>query len=1228
MPARFAHLHLHSEYSLADSTLRIKELVAACAQRNLPAVAITDQNNLFALVKFWKAAEGAGIKPVAGADVTLAEGNENASRLTLLCRDYDGYLNLSRLLTRMWMEGHRNDGVVLRPHWLHGVTGGLFAIAGPHSTPGLLLASGRVDLAEQALRDLQSRFDDGLHLELLRTGRPGEEEWLGFALDASARLGIPVVASNDVRFKDADGFEAHEARVCIASGRVLDDPRRPHDYSQAQSLKTAEEMAALFADIPDAIDNALALAQRCNLQLRLGTYHLPAFPVPSDETLDSWIHGQAHSGLENRLETAPLAPGKTRADYEARLQAELAVIVKMGFPGYFLIVADFINWAKQNGIPVGPGRGSGAGSLVAWALGITDLDPLPYDLLFERFLNPERVSMPDFDIDFCMDRRDEVIDYVACKYGRDRVSQIITYGTMAAKAVLRDTGRVLGLGYGFVDGIAKLVPLTLGIGLDDALGRSERSQPSVKGSENWRSDELIARYDSEGEVRELVDLALQLEDLTRNAGKHAGGVVIAPSPLSDFCPLYAESAGAGDGRGQHPVTQFDKDDVEAVGLVKFDFLGLRTLTIIDWAVKAVNLRGSGTGNREPDSEAWEPGKTSEPGTGDQGSEKSKSGGGGKTASPVPGPRYPVPNLNISTIPLDDPDTYRLFARGDTVAVFQFESGGMRRLLKDAKPDRFEDLIALVSLYRPGPMDLIPDFVARKHGRERVVYPHPLLEPVLKPTYGVVVYQEQVMQTAQVLAGYSLGGADLLRRAMGKKKVEEMAKERAKFEAGALAHHGIEPKISGPVFDLLEKFAGYGFNKSHAAGYALVAYQTAWLKTHYPAEFMAAVLSSDMDNTDKVVGFLEEAYALNIAVLPPDVNASGYLFEATTSDTLRYGLGAIKGVGHGVCEAIAAARSEGGRFRDLLDFCQRVSAGGMNKRTLEALIHAGAMDALANNRASLMLQLPEAMKATEQMARNRASGMFDMFGGGGDSADIRIELPETTEWPLAQRLQGERETLGHYLSGHPMDPWRDDVLALVGHDLSAAPEILERGNGGNGGQEGRSWRPQVQAVFAGLVTGVRRRGESQAFVQLEDGHGRLECGFFAEQWQEFAPLLTRDRILVIEGDLREDRFNEGLSLRASRCWDFSTLCSEQVRGLAIRIDLRTKGALSRVEQVLQAHAGTTPVLFEAMTQAGVGRLMLNGGRGLRVDERLPGLLRSLPGVARVSLRFNKPWATTH
>jgi DNA polymerase-3 subunit alpha len=1177
--SRFVHLHVHSEYSLVDSTIRIPDLVRRCAELGQPSVAVTDRNNLFALVKFYRAAEAAGLKPIAGADVMVAEGDEPASLLTLLCRDHAGYLSLSRLLTRAWMEGHRQDGVVVRPQWLAEGTQGLFALAGRNSRVGQLLAGGREDLAGAALADLQRTWGEHCFLELTRCGLEGEELFNAFALHASSTRSIPVVASNDARFLHADGFEAHEARVCIASGRVLDDPRRPREYAPGQYLKSSEEMAELFADVPDAIDNTIALAQRCNIELRLGKYFLPAYPVPEGETLDTWIRREARDGLARRLARAPLAPGHTPESYAERLERELDVIVSMGFPGYFLIVSDFIRWAKEHGIPVGPGRGSGAGSLVAWALEITDLDPLPYDLLFERFLNPERVSMPDFDIDFCMDRRDEVIEYVARKYGRDRVSQIITYGTMAAKAVLRDAGRVLGHPYGFVDGLSKLIPLQPAdpLSLEDAIGRSKRAQKD----ERYVVAEFKQRYETEDEVRDLVDLALQLEDLTRNAGKHAGGVVIAPSPLSDFCPLFAEHDEGG--RGKNPVTQFDKDDVEAVGLVKFDFLGLRTLTIIDWAVKAINRRRAAAGE-EP--------------------------------------------LDIGALPLDDRATYELFARGDTVAVFQFESRGMRELLKRARPDTFEDIIALAALFRPGPLGSGMDrqWCDRKHGIEEVSYPHPALEPVLKPTYGVIVYQEQVMQIAQVLAGYSLGGADLLRRAMGKKKPEEMAKERAKFEAGAAAN-GVDAKTATQIFDLMEKFAEYGFNKSHSAAYALVAYQTAWLKVHYPAEFMAAVMSSDMDNTDKVVGFLNEAKAMGLTVLPPDVNASAYMFEAIDGDedaqgrrtTIRYGLGAVKGVGRGACEAIVEAR--GGGYRDLYDFCKRVDSSRLNRRALEALVQAGALDALAPNRASLMLQLPEVLKATDQIAKNRAAGMFDMFGGGGE-ADIQIDLPTCEEWPLKQKLDGERETLGHYLSGHPLDPYREELRALVGHDLGQLDQLWAA----RSESESRGWRPETTVVVAGQVLSMRKRGDSQAFVLIEDGRGRLECAFFAEEYYANSTLLTRDRILIIEGGLREDEFSGGFSLRARRCWDFEQVCQQHANGLALQLDLRVPGALDRVESLFAQHRpGKTPLRYDLLLPAGAaGKLDVNGAHGIRVAPDLPSTLRSLPGVRQVKLSLARPW----
>ena len=1168
MTPRFVHLHLHSEYSLTDSTIRIPELVRRCAALGLPAVAVTDTSNLFALVKFYKAAEAAGLKPVAGADLWLSAEGSPPSRLTLLCQDRDGYLALSRLISRAFLEGHAGDHVAIEPDWLYRDCRGLIALAGRDSLLGRLLAAGREDQAGRVLRDWRAAFPDRLYLELTRTGREDEEAFNTAAIALAGRHDLPLLASNDVRFMARDDFEAHEARVCIATGRVLDDPKRPRDYSPEQYLKSPEEMAELFADLPEALENTVELAKRCNLELSLGKYFLPDFPVPEGHTLDSWIREESQRGLDGRLAKFELAPGHDAAAYRARLDTELDVIITMGFPGYFLIVADFINWSKTNDIPVGPGRGSGAGSLVAYALGITDLDPIRYDLLFERFLNPERVSMPDFDIDFCMDRRDEVIDYVSRKYGRDKVSQIITYGTMAAKAAVRDCGRVLGHPYGFVDSVAKLIPLTLGVTLDDALGLSE----AARRNSDLASAELIQRYRDEDDVRDLIDLARRLEDLTRNAGKHAGGVVIAPTPLTDFSPLFAEHVAKGE-TARSVVTQFDKDDVEAVGLVKFDFLGLRTLTIIDWAVKAINLRRQAA---------------------------------------------ELPPIEIIALPLDDPDTYALLSKGQTTAVFQFESRGMKDYIRKLQPQHFEDLIALAALYRPGPLGagMVDDFIDRRHGRAVVSYPHPLLEPILKPTYGVIVYQEQVMQIAQVLAGYSLGGADLLRRAMGKKKPEEMAKERVKFEWGA-EHRGIEASVASPIFDLMEKFADYGFNKSHSAAYALIAYQTAWLKAHHPADFMAATMSSDMDNTDKVVTFLEEAREIGLAVLAPDVNSSDYMFVALDARTVRYGLGAVKGVGRGACESVVAARRSGGPFRDLLDFCRRVDTARLNRRVLEALVNAGALDALGCNRASLMLQLPEVIKATEQLARERAAGQVSLFGGGGDEPEIHLDLPEAPDWSLETKLLGERETLGHYLSGHPLDPWRGELQSLVGATLADLDSLWSAK---------KDRRGEATMVLAGIVSAVRRRGDSMAFARIEDGRGQLEVAFFREAFAESGHLLSRDRILLVEGNLAEDPFSGGFVLRARQCWDFRALCAQHARRLALTVDLRAQGTWERLQQILAAfRPGATPLRLDLLIPARArGTVDINGSQGVRTDPELISQLRALPGVSQVSLSLHRPW----
>ena len=1176
MSVRFAHLHLHSEYSLVDSTIRIKALVAASVQAGTPAVALTDECNMFALVKFYKACSAAGIKPIGGCDLWISSPDDPRPwRMTVLCQNHDGYLNLSRLVSRAWREGQHGgralvDAAWLTPNAMHG----LIALLGRESEVARTAVNQGTDAAAPRLHLLANLFPDRLYLELTRCGREGEETWNNAALTLATQHDLPVIASNDVRFLKQEDFEAHEARVCIHQGRVLADPKRPRDYSDQQYLKTPEQMAELFADIPEALENTVELAKRCNLELSFGTYYLPNFPVPEGHDLASYIREIAREGLRERLASAPLAAGHTLADYEARLERELDVIIKMGFPGYFLIVADFINWGKQHGIPVGPGRGSGAGSLVAWVLKITDLDPLQFNLLFERFLNPERVSMPDFDIDFCMDRRDEVIDYVARKYGRDHVSQIITYGSMAAKAVLRDSGRVLGMGYNQVDRIAKLIPpRPLDLTLSCALGRSEKAQKEPERVVK----EFCELYEQDEEARTLIDLALKLESLTRNAGKHAGGVVIGPKPLTEFAPLYCEPGGGG------VVTQYDKDDVEAVGLVKFDFLGLRTLTIIDWAVKAINARRAQSGEAP---------------------------------------------LDISALPLDDVPTYELLKRAQTVAVFQLESSGMQRMLKDAKPDRFEDIIALVALYRPGPMDLIPSFVARKHGREEVQYPDPRVEPILKETYGIMVYQEQVMQMAQIVGGYSLGGADLLRRAMGKKKVEEMAKERAKFREGA-AKDGLSGDKADSIFDLMEKFAGYGFNKSHAAAYALVSYQTAWLKAHYPAEFMAATISSDMDNTDKVVTFLDESRAIGLKILPPDANASEFMFEAVEPKVIRYGLGAIKGVGQGACEAIAAERKQGGPYKDLADFCRRVDPTKLNRRVLEALILSGSLDALAPTRASLMLQLPDAIKAAEQHLRDRQSGQNDMFGAamGMAAPVVHVDLPTAPEWPLEQKLQGERDTLGHYLSGHPTDPWREELAQLATCPLG---EIADRYQPPrprkNDGDDNRFRRgPDTPWTVAGMVVAVRKRGDSDAFVRLEDSTGSIEVSFFGELYQQAAPLLTRDELLVVEGGLRIDDFSGGgFQVRARSAMSMADACRRYARLLRVKVNGIGPDFIAQFRQALAGHRGGNAAVLLSGYHNAVAQADFEFGQEWKVHA-IPELLRAvrgMPGVLGAGVRIVK------
>ena len=1102
----FVHLRLHTEYSLVDGIVRVPALMQAVARGGMPAVALTDHGNLFAMVKFHREAERCGIKPLIGADLWIEGGSERAEPvlITLLAKDQAGFRNLTRLVSRSYLEGQGRGRPLLSRDWLDaGTTAGLIALSGAaQGDVGRALLAGRHGEAAVLLAGWQALFGDRYYLEVQRLGRPDDEAHIAGVLALVASRPAPVVATNDVRFLARDEFEAHEARVCIHGGHRLDDPGRPHGYTTEQYLKSPAEMAALFRDLPEALENSVEIARRCSLPLAKDGHHLPAFAVPDGSDAKAWLGRLAAEGLARRIGAAAAEAGP----YRERLERELGVICAMGFEGYFLVVADFIRWAREREIPVGPGRGSGAGSLVAWVLGITDLDPIRHDLLFERFLNPERVSLPDFDIDFCMSRRDQLIEYVADRYGRDRVSQIITFGSLAAKAVVRDVGRVLGLPYGFVDGVAKLIPFELGITLAGALAKEP---------------ELARRYAAEDEVRDLIDLAQRLEGLARNAGTHAGGVVIAPTPLTDFTALYCEAGSAS------VVTQFDKDDVEKIGLVKFDFLGLRTLTIIDWAVRLINARRLAAGEAP---------------------------------------------LDLARLPLDDAETFKLLKSGRTTAIFQLESRGITDLVRKLQPDRFDDIVALVALFRPGPLQsgMVDDFIARKHGRAAgtIDYLHPSLAEILKPTYGVILYQEQVMQIAQTLAGYTLGGADLLRRAMGKKKPEEMATQRSVFVDGAVAR-GVTAARAGYIFDLIEKFAGYGFNKSHSVAYALLAYQTAWLKAHYPEAFMAAVLSCDMEHTDKVVSFIDECAGIGIEVLPPDVNQSSFAFTVAGPGTIRYGLGAIKGVGEGAVDAIVGERERGGAFRDLVDLCRRVDLRLAGKRTLEAMVKAGSFDGFGRTRASLAAALPAAIQLGEQRTRATAAGQDDLFGGlaepAHDSAPPAIVFPSLPEWSESERLSGERETLGLFLSGHPITEYEQELRQV------APARIVDLGGPRPSGEPRYGGGRNV--TVAGLVLEMRRRGSRMTLV-LDDRSGRIEASLFDDVWQQYRAVIARDAILVVEGQLRYDEFIDDWRINARKLTPIHELRERDARRLKIRLPAGGGDGrlLGRLEEILRSGRG--------------------------------------------------------
>ena len=1166
MTTPFVHLRVHTEYSLVDGLVRLKPLVKAAAGHGMPALAVTDEANLFGLVKFYKGAQGAGLKPIIGADLWLANPHdeEHPYRLTLLAMNDTGYRNLTELISRGWMEGQRLGRAELKREWVLAQSEGLIVLSGGRDGEiGRHLLGDHGAEARELLAEWNAAFPGRFYLELTRTGRPLEEECVHLSVDLAVETGTPVVATNDVRFLEKADFWAHETRVAIGEGRALDDPRRERKYTEEQYLKSPEEMAELFSDIPEALANSVMIAARCSVEVRLGEIFLPEFEIPEGMTQDEFFRKVSHDGLTERLDflfPAERYPrdGAEFAEidqrYRERLDFELDVIIQMGFPGYFLIVMDFIQWAKDNDVPVGPGRGSGAGSLVAYAQKITDLDPIGYDLLFERFLNPERVSMPDFDVDFCMEKRDRVIEYVADRYGRNAVSQIVTFGTMAAKAVVRDVARAQGRPYSLGDKLSKLIPFEVGMTLAKAI----EQEPALK--------EFI---DNDEEAEEIWEMALKLEGTTRGTGKHAGGVVIAPTKLTDFSPLLCDEDGAG------LVVQFDKNDIEDAGLVKFDFLGLRTLTIIDWALEMVDKVRDAAGQ---------------------------------------GP------LNIDAIPLDDGKTFEMLKRAETTAVFQLESRGMKELIKRLLPDSLDDMIALVALFRPGPLQsgMVDDFINRKHGRAEVSYPHPdyqheLLKPVLTPTYGIILYQEQVMQIAQVMAGYTLGQADMLRRAMGKKKPEEMAKQRSGFMEGCAAN-GIDKDLAGNIFDLVEKFAGYGFNKSHSAAYALVSYQTAWLKAHYPGPFMAAVMSTEMDNLDKVVPLIEECRHLKLTVTPPDVNVGGYKFTVDTEGRVVYGLGAIRGVGEGPIGAIVEARNADGPFKDLFDFCRRIDPKRMNKRTLEALIRSGALDTLGPNRAVLAAAMEDALKAAAQNHANQNLGMLDMFGDAfaaeEEAGEVYAEYRHAREWTDRERLSGEKDTLGLYLTGHPIDEYERELKRFVSTRISDLKPSRE---------------PQR---VAGLVVAMRtmksKRGDTMAFITLDDRTGRIEASLFGELFDQLRGQIESDQVIIVEGEVSSDDFSGGLRLRGK---DVTPMVTARVRyGQAVELALDAGQINGRLVDSLRDSLAPyrdsegLPVRLQYRHPDAVGWLELADEWKVAPSDDLLLALRDVQGQVGVQLRY--------
>ncbi len=1102
----FVHLHNHSHYSLLDGACKIEDLIHTCQEFDMKAMALTDHGNMFGVIEFYTKARDAGIKPIIGAEVYIApnsrfdktssKGGSDASfHLILLAKNYDGYQNLMRLVSVGFLEGFyykpRIDKITLR-----GSASGLIALSAclKGEVPQMILQE-NFDRAEQAALEFKDIFKDDFYFEIHRHNIPEEEIALKGIVELSKKLDIPIVATNDTHYLKKEHAFAHDILLCLQTGKSLDEQNRMRFNTEEVYFKSPQQMKELFQDFPEAISNTLKIADKCNLELDLKSIHLPHYEVPESYgkmSLDEYLRHLSEQGLKARYPT--ITP-----DLKARLDYELDIIKTMGYAGYFLIVADFIDYARQKGIPVGPGRGSAAGSLVSYALRITNIDPIKYDLLFERFLNPERVSMPDIDIDFCYERREEIIKYVKKKYGEKNVTQIITFGTMAARGVIRDVGRVLKMSLSEVDKIAKMIPASIGMTLDKSLEMVA---------------ELRAIAEKDELHRKLIENSRILEGLARHASTHAAGVVITPDELTKYTPLFKSSQG-------DITTQYDMKIIEKIGLLKMDFLGLRTLTVIDDTLKLLRKRGI--------------------------------------------------SLDLDSLPLEDPETYKIFCNGETIGIFQFESSGMREYLRRLKPQRLGDLIAMNALYRPGPMDMIDDFIQRKHGETTIEYLHPLLEPILKETYGVMVYQEQVMRVASDLAGFSLGAADLLRRAMGKKKVELMKEQREKFVQGA-AQKNISEKIANEIFDLMAKFAGYGFNKSHAAGYSLVAYQTAYLKAHYPAEFMAANLTSEMNNTSRIVILIEECKRMDINVLPPDVNESAFEFTVVGSD-IRFGLGAIKNVGKNAILSILKSRGNNGRFKTIFDFVENIDSRLVNKKVMESLIQAGALDSLEGHRAQLMQSIDLAAAYCQRVLTHRANGQTSIFDSGSQSvSDDHPPLPDVKPWSQGEQLANEKELLGFYFSGHPLSKYQLELKMFSRHTLDRIHSLPDRSE------------VKVGAIITGVKKHFDRKNRPMAFVTIEDLTGTAELIVFADAYEKYNRIIHDDSMVLVMGKVSSKGDNDENKILCDDLIPLTEVWNRCVKNISfsLKVNNETEGHIREIKDLLSKNRGRIPIYINVKT----------------------------------------------